>query len=179
METKIKTIIKENTVQMNLSPFEIKQLRVLNKCVNLLTKNGKKTKAFSLVNGALSLVIKKTRKSSSFWAQPRQSGSSVGTSRTESKTKREQSGPSVRETHVSGNPREEIFIANVLFLQSIENVKPIFEVKKVRVAGNTLLVPALISFHRQENKALRWIIEGAQEKKKKICTFLFSRMSCG
>jgi len=31
------------------------------------------------------------------------------------------------------------------FIQAIENVKPSLEVKKVRVAGNTYLVPAILS----------------------------------
>nr|YP_008802525.1 ribosomal protein S7 [Monomastix sp. OKE-1]AGZ90178.1 ribosomal protein S7 [Monomastix sp. OKE-1] len=115
------------------------ELRIQNKCINLLTKDGKKAKAFSLLKTAFTLVMKKKRTQSD-----------------------------------GGKPSSiHSLTANMLFLQSIENVKPIFEVRKVRVAGNTLLVPALISFERQENKALRWIIEAAQERKRKNPHFLF------
>jgi len=63
--------------------------------------------------------------------------------------------------------------AQNIFQQSINNVKPFFEVRKVRIAGKTLMVPALIQLERQENIALRWIVEGAKERKKKISKITF------
>ena len=52
--------------------------------------------------------------------------------------------------------------------KAIENVKPFFEVKKVRVAGTTVQVPSLIQPDRQENLAINWILQSATERKKKI-----------
>lgn len=50
--------------------------------------------------------------------------------------------------------------------QAIENVKPSVEVKKVRVAGNKYLVPAVLSKSKQETYAMKWIIEGTRRRKK-------------
>jgi small subunit ribosomal protein S7 len=139
------------------------QARIQNKCINLLTKDGKKTKAFSLLKAAFILVVKKTRKMTSLPLEFKGVKKNIPTFSN-------QGSPS---TPIERNNTGNTSTAHVLFLKSIENVKPIFEVKKVRVAGNTLLVPALVPFQRQENKALRWIIEGAKERKLKNSALLF------
>ena len=51
-------------------------------------------------------------------------------------------------------------------LKAIENVKPSLEVKKVRVAGSTYLVPAILPKKKQETLAMRWIIDAARKRKK-------------
>ena len=51
--------------------------------------------------------------------------------------------------------------------QAISNVKPFFEVKKVRVAGTTYQVPSLMKSKRQEGIAINWILQSASERKKK------------
>jgi small subunit ribosomal protein S7 len=48
-----------------------------------------------------------------------------------------------------------------LLVNAIENVKPICEVKKVRIFGTTQLVPSIIATNRQETLAIRWMLEGA------------------
>lgn len=58
--------------------------------------------------------------------------------------------------------------------QSIENCMPNLEVRKVRVAGSTYLVPTIISKKKQEAFAMRWIIEAAR-KKKKMTKLTFSQ----
>jgi small subunit ribosomal protein S7 len=58
--------------------------------------------------------------------------------------------------------------------QSMENCMPNLEVRKVRVAGSTYLVPTMISKKKQEAFAMRWIIEAAR-KKKKITKLTFSQ----
>ena len=50
--------------------------------------------------------------------------------------------------------------------QAIINCMPSLEVRKVRVAGTTYLVPAMIPKKKQETLAIRWIIEAAKKKKK-------------
>ena len=60
---------------------------------------------------------------------------------------------------------------NSLFaLQIIEtailNCMPSLQVRKVRVAGTTYLVPALLAKKKQVALALRWIVEAAKKKKK-------------
>jgi small subunit ribosomal protein S7 len=54
-----------------------------------------------------------------------------------------------------------------IFDEAISNIQPLFEVKKVRIAGTTYQVPALISQKRQENKAMNWLLESTKERKKK------------
>ena len=62
------------------------------------------------------------------------------------------------------------------FLEAIENVKPILEVKKVRIAGTTQLVPSVISQNRQETLAIRWILEAAMiQKRRKIANKVVGR----
>src|SRR6478752_3099868 len=51
--------------------------------------------------------------------------------------------------------------ANIL-ATAIKNVTPSVEVKKVRRAGNTFLIPAILSQHKAETLAMRWIIESAR-----------------
>lgn len=58
--------------------------------------------------------------------------------------------------------------------KAVENVKPTLEVKKVRVAGTTYLVPAVLSKKKQENLAIRWIIDAAK-KRKQNSSYSFSK----
>lgn len=50
-------------------------------------------------------------------------------------------------------------------MTAIDNVKPVLEVKKVRISGNTQLVPAVISKHRQQTLAIRWLLEAAVKRR--------------
>ena len=47
---------------------------------------------------------------------------------------------------------------------AIENVTPSVELKKVRRAGNTFLIPAILSQHKANTLAMRWIIDSARKK---------------
>nr|WIA66904.1 ribosomal protein S7 [Pellia epiphylla] len=51
-----------------------------------------------------------------------------------------------------------------LSVNAIENVKPIREVKKVRISGTTRLVPSIIATNRQETLAIRWMLESAKRR---------------
>jgi small subunit ribosomal protein S7 len=59
------------------------------------------------------------------------------------------------------------FSSNILVEQAVSHVKPFVEVKKVRVAGTTYQVPAILEKDRQENFALKWILQSAFERNKK------------
>lgn len=50
--------------------------------------------------------------------------------------------------------------------QALENITPNLEVRKVRVAGSTYLVPAVISKKKQETLALKWVLESAKKRQK-------------
>lgn len=62
--------------------------------------------------------------------------------------------------------QDQIFTAPEIMEQAIRNCMPSLEVRKVRVAGTTYLVPAMIPKKKQETLAIRWIIEAAKKKKK-------------
>jgi len=49
---------------------------------------------------------------------------------------------------------------SVLF-QAIENTRPFFAIKKLRVAGHTIQIPILLRKEKQIGLALRWIIQDA------------------
>jgi small subunit ribosomal protein S7 len=53
-----------------------------------------------------------------------------------------------------------------LISQALENVTPSLEVRKVRVAGSTYLVPAVLSKKKQENLALKWLLESTKKRQK-------------
>ena len=63
--------------------------------------------------------------------------------------------------------QEDLKKASLLIEQAISNVKPFVEVKKVRVAGTTYQVPAILKKDRQNNFALKWILQSAFERHKK------------
>ena len=52
-----------------------------------------------------------------------------------------------------------------IFLQAVENVKPVLEVRKIRISGTTQLVPSIILQKRQYSLALRWIVEAAKKRR--------------
>lgn len=58
------------------------------------------------------------------------------------------------------------FLILRLISQAIENITPNLEVRKVRIAGSTYLVPSVLSKKKQETLALKWLIEAAQKRKK-------------
>ena len=56
---------------------------------------------------------------------------------------------------------------NILIEQAVSSVKPFVEVRKVRVAGSTYQVPAILEKNRQNNFAIKWILQSAFERHKK------------
>ena len=135
---------KNNKTHHESCVFSYQQLRnteLMNRFVNFLTKKGKKSKAESIFSKTLYIFMKKI--------QQERGTTLLG-------------GDGQKKVQRSIEPS-----ISILFHQSIENVIPFFEVKKVRVAGTTYLVPSLIQSHRQEKLAMNWIIESALSRKKK------------
>jgi len=60
-----------------------------------------------------------------------------------------------------------------VFETAVHNVTPLFELKKVRLAGTTQLVPSLVRAERKTHIALRWIVLSARtyKRKKKLAPF--------
>lgn len=108
------------------------------KFINLLMIDGKKLKASKLFFDMLLLIKKRIEKNSE-----------------------------KKSTHLVQKASFNISVLHVL-AQAVENVTPSLEVRKVRVAGTTYLVPAILSKKRQETLAIRWIIESAKKRKKNL-----------
>lgn len=108
------------------------------KFINLLMIDGKKLKASKLFFDMLLLIKKRIEKN-----------------------------PEKKSIHLIQKSSFNISVLHVL-AQAVENVTPSLEVRKVRVAGTTYLVPAILSKKRQETLAIRWIIESAKKRKKNL-----------
>jgi small subunit ribosomal protein S7 len=52
-----------------------------------------------------------------------------------------------------------------LLMKAVDNVQPILEVKKKRIAGRTQFVPSIVSKKRQNSLAIRWILEAARKRR--------------
>lgn len=52
-----------------------------------------------------------------------------------------------------------------LLADALENVKPICEVAKVRIAGNIYDVPGVVARDRQQTLAVRWILDAAFKRR--------------
>jgi len=54
-----------------------------------------------------------------------------------------------------------------IFVQAIRNIQPGFEFKKARVGGMSQFIPGAKKPDKQENVAIRWILELAKQKQRK------------
>lgn len=110
------------------------------KFTNLLMKDGKKIKASKIVFDMLAVLKKRIKKD----------------------LEKKNHGPCSQDFfEIPVN-----FELLRLLSQAIENVTPNLEVRKVRVAGSTYLVPAVLSKKKQETLALKWLIESTKKRQK-------------
>lgn len=59
--------------------------------------------------------------------------------------------------------------------QTILEIKPYFNNRKIRIAGVNHQVPAILPIKRQESIAIRWLIDGAKIKHRREPKISFSR----
>lgn len=67
---------------------------------------------------------------------------------------------------LSPQKKEKIHAVDMIH-DAINNVKPAFELRKARFGGKTQFIPATLPVHKQENQALRVLIQTARMKHKK------------
>ncbi len=150
------------------------ETRIMYRFINFLTKKGQKATAQALFSKTLYLLTKRASEDN-LWTSEDQLQSQP-----RSKLSRNfaSHGQLLSPSHIKENENLKMDLSNgqllskknsifTLFYQSINNVKPLFEVKKVRVAGTTYQVPALIESNRQEHLAMKWLVQSAFERKKK------------
>lgn len=56
--------------------------------------------------------------------------------------------------------------AQTTLAEAIDNIQPLFELKRVRVSGVTHQIPALITEARQQAFAIRWLVQAARTEKR-------------
>ena len=158
--------------------------RLIYRFINFLIKKGKKSKAKNIFFNSLKKIssLHEKRIETRFNRTPLP-GFADETSKTmlvvsaEPNNLRSLSEPKVRSTLVGSkvgiisNVHESRMLFETLslriFEKAINNVQPLFEVKKVRIAGSTYQVPANLTQKQQENKAINWLIQSSKERKRK------------
>jgi ribosomal protein S7 len=118
------------------------------KLTNLLMIDGKKIKAFKIVKDML-YVLKKRIKND-----------------LEKKNQSFDISEYLSNNLSSQTPFPVNFGLLRILSRALENLTPSLEVRKVRVAGSTYMVPALLSKKKQETLALKWVIESAKKRRK-------------
>lgn len=130
--------------------------QLIDRFVNFLTKKGKKSKAQNILYSSLKILSTLSKNDSLKISKHLAIAQSITSSNTIMDSGVQQNTPSEIDAKVFS-----------LFYAAIINCQPLFEVKKVRIAGTTYQVPSLMSQNRQENRAINWLIESTFSRKKK------------
>jgi len=141
-----------------------------NKFINLLMRDGEKSKAYKLFADSLKQIeyrrLENTKRKvfDFFTARKKHLCDRV---QKQHKQKKEKKNKTTKISHRVEQDYYNVFLKNNILYQAVENVKPPLELRRVRKGGTTYQVPAIVSQKRQERLAIKWIIEAAEKKKKK------------
>lgn len=141
-----------------------------NKFINLLMRDGEKSKAYKLFADSLKQIeyrrLENTkRKVFDFFTARKKH--LCDRDQKQHKQKKEKKNKTTKISHRVEQDYYNVFLKNNILYQAVENVKPPLELRRVRKGGTTYQVPAIVSQKRQERLAIKWIIEAAEKKKKK------------
>ena len=172
---------KKTSQQQGEYKARIRLEKVKNKFINLLMRNGEKSKAQKLFEMSLNVlqstnhfILDQTkgelceRKNQTFFEGFREHSKK----NLAKKTSIEKTNTNVRLPYgLKRNTLAQNLLTSNTLYQAVENVKPTLELRRVRKGGTTYQVPAIVSRKRQLRLAIKWIIEPAQNRKKKnkIC----------
>lgn len=132
--------------------------RLMYRFINFLIKKGKKSKAKNIFFNSLKKIPSLHEKQIEILKTP-VLGSKILSTAVVSKA------GIISNVHGSDMLFETLSLR--VFEKAINNLQPLFEVKKVRIAGSTYQVPANLTQKQQENKAMNWLIESSKERKRK------------
>ena len=135
-------------------------MTLVEKIINLLMIDGKKSKAFTIFHEAIHFFHYLNVQNE--WQQQKLISKTIN--------KNYKVNLIAKETLLSNkltqkNLNESLDVT--LLTQAIENVKPYVEVRKVRVSRMIYQVPSIVKKKRQENLAIRWLVDSAKKRKKK------------
>ena len=148
---------------------------VKNKFINLLMRDGEKSKAQKLLYDSLN-ELQSTKKfiidesSGDLCEKKNQNFFDLFIDQSKRKSAKkaniEKDTREYKRNQVSPCRNDDFLKSNTLY-QAVENVKPALELRRVRKGGTTYQVPAIVNQKRQERLAIKWIIESAKKRKKK------------
>lgn len=133
---------------------ELKQLK--SKFVNLLMRDGEKSKASKLFELSLNDLPSKEKPFKTLSLEKR-----------EFKEKKGKKGKKAKVEEKTILKDYNQFLKNNVLYQAIENVKPTLELRRVKKGGTTYQVPAIVNRKRQMMLAIKWIIESAEKRKRR------------
>jgi len=136
---------------------------LVNKFINLLMKDGKKAKATTILLKSFNILKKKMLFRQSSFIDLNKSNKNQ--QNIEGSPKNLSSNKVNAPLKTASKRTINSFDVLRIFSQAIENVAPSVEVRKVRKAGTTFLVPSAVTPTRGTFKAMCWIIEAAQNKR--------------
>ena len=132
-----------------------------NKFINLLMRNGEKSKASKLFETSLNELQPKSPVINNNYHEKEDFFNSSLVVNPDLLTGDRQV-EKTRETDLYND-----FLKMSTLYQAVENVKPTLELRWVRKGGTTYQVPAIVNEKRQERLAIKWIIESSLKRKKK------------
>lgn len=144
---------------------ELEQLK--SKFVNLLMRNGEKSKAIRLFENSLNGLQSKERAlKDEKSAQPNHSEQQRKNQKKTLK-REERESPSTLNHTIEPLKEKILFLKKKILWEAVENVRPTLELRRVKRGGATYQVPAIVNQKRQSILAIKWIIESAEKRKRK------------
>nr|NP_042273.1 ribosomal protein S7 [Prototheca wickerhamii]P46745.1 RecName: Full=Small ribosomal subunit protein uS7m; AltName: Full=Ribosomal protein S7, mitochondrial [Prototheca wickerhamii]AAD12661.1 ribosomal protein S7 [Prototheca wickerhamii] len=169
-------ITQKNTAYISSDKLSLLELENSNKFINLLMVDGKKSRAIRLFYDTLVLLKRKNLKENSKkesllgiigQLSPKNSIEDLvnNSNKLSNNSNEEIKIPLIdnSKSDDKSNLLETISVLEVLSI-ALKNVTPSVELRKVRRAGNTFLIPAILSQHKANTLAIRWVIESAKKK---------------
>lgn len=167
---KIKQTIDNNnkrTNDLNLAKNTTDFDLFFKKFTNLLMIDGKKIKASKILFNMLRILKKRLKKDVLFDSKFDQFGKEKENGNKIEKLEKDKHNYSNKKLeNLSIKEIQSNFTLLRVISKALENLVPNLEVRKVRVAGSTYIVPAVLSKKKQETLALKWIIESAKKRQK-------------
>lgn len=158
---KIASAEKKTSQQQREYQARIRLEGLKNKFINLLMRNGEKSKAQKLFELSLNQL-----QSTDTLLKDENSGA-LCEKKNQNFFENFKNPFQKKNTKKTSNTNDRDFLKNNILYQAVENVKPTLELRRVRKGGTTYQVPAIVNQKRQERLAIKWIIESAEKRKKK------------
>lgn len=151
----INNITQKNTQNVNLESRNSVTYS-LERFVRLIMKHGHKHRARLLVDNVLIALHELSR------------NVDLEQGKISTRIKTDQPSLNLLETSYEKDPNNLKQNARIIFSQALDLVRPRIEVRRVRVAGRTYMVPAAVPQGRSFHIAVKWLVAAANKRKASI-----------